>query len=102
MEALSIAAAREPALSPAYVTLGTRRFAFTSYPEVSKAYRDTIEALGLGCSRTPRCRIHDAKGQILAHVAYNGRIFACLPNGESDYDRVLHETRIAPIVADAA
>lgn len=78
---------------PHTVRIGRRSFPFTTYAEVSAAYRAVIESLDLGASETPICAVFDADGVKVANVAYNGRIFATLADGESDYERVLHETR---------
>jgi len=61
------------------------------YAEASAAYCATIERLGLGVSEAPVCEVLDEAGDPVAHVAYNGRIFAVGPNGECDYTTVLHE-----------
>lgn len=58
-------------------TVGRSRIPVTSWAQVSRAYRETIEHLGLGASQTPPCHIValDGRGTIVAHVAYNGRVF---------------------------
>jgi hypothetical protein len=42
---------------------------------VSSAYRATIERLGLGASNAPPCHIVNERGQCVAHVSYNGRVW---------------------------
>ena len=51
-----------------------KTFPATSLAQVSKAYLDTIAALGLGSSQVPKCLIVD-RGRVLAHVSYNGRVW---------------------------
>lgn len=58
------------------VGIGRRTFPFTTCEEVSAAYRDTIERLDLGASRTPQCSIFDASGNQVGYVSYNGRVWA--------------------------
>lgn len=55
--------------------VGTRYHPVKCWRDVSEAYRRTIDALGLGVSHTPRCDILDSSGQVVAHVAYNGKVF---------------------------
>jgi hypothetical protein len=55
---------------------GGKWFSFENWGQVSKAYRRTCEALGLGPAEAPRCVILDDAGAIVAHVAYNGRVWA--------------------------
>lgn len=74
---------------PSYVQIRNRRFPFTTYAEASAAYRATIDHLGLGCSQSPMCTIHDGTGRVVANVAYNGRVFA------AGTEEVLFETRVA-------
>lgn len=60
----------------ANVTVGRRSFPFTSFAEVSAAYRATIESLDLGCSKTPLCSIFDSSGRQTGYVSYNGKVWA--------------------------
>lgn len=61
--------------APDHIIIDGRAFAFTSYAEVSAAYRATIDRLGIGGSETPPCRIFKADGQQVAYVSYNGRVW---------------------------
>jgi hypothetical protein len=70
---MTSAAAIEQA--PTTVVIGRKRFAFTTYEEVSRAYRATIEAMNIGASQTPRCVILASDGRQVARVAFNGRVF---------------------------
>lgn len=71
-----------------HVRIGSRVFPFTSFAEVSAAYRASIESLGLGGSQTPACRIFDATGRQTAYISYNGRGWltdpVTLPHGSAD------------------
>lgn len=58
------------------VVIQGRSFPFTSFEEVSRAYRATIERLGVGGSKTPQCSIFDAAGNQTAYLSYNGRAWA--------------------------
>ena len=77
--------------TPRWVRVGRGTFPFTSYPEVSFAYLATTEGLGLGISQSPKCLVLDEQEEPVAHVAYNGRVFAVGAAGEPDYSMVLHE-----------
>lgn len=59
-----------------YAKVGKRVHIIETYEQASRAYRSTIERLGLGASQTPRCRICDHTGHVVAHVSYNGRVWA--------------------------
>ena len=78
---------------PRWVRIGRGTYPFGSYAEVSAAYRAAIERLGLGVSETPACDVLDGTGNVVAQVAYNGRIFAVDAAGETDRSIVLYETR---------
>ena len=84
----------QPASSPnpRWIRVGRGTYPFSTYAEASAAYCATIERLGLGVSEAPVCAVLDEVGDIVARVAYNGRIFAVGLGGECDYTRVLHET----------
>jgi hypothetical protein len=57
------------------VRIGNRLFPFTSFEDVSRAYRSTIERLGIGGSQTPPCHILDHRGIVVGNVSYNGRVW---------------------------
>ena len=59
-----------------YAQIRTTPRPFHSFADVSSAYRRTIEHLGLGASQTPPCTIFDETGMLVAHVSYNGRVWA--------------------------
>lgn len=76
---------------PRWIRVGRGTYPFSSYAAASAAYCATIERLGVGVSEAPVCEVLDEAGDLAARVAYNGRIFAVLPDGECDYTKVLHE-----------
>lgn len=93
MAARPLPAQQHPATEPRWVRIGRGTYPFSSYAEVSAAYRSAIERLGLGVSQTPTCDVLDGTGNVVAQVAYNGRIFAVDADGEADRGIVLYETR---------
>ena len=86
--------AEPPAIGgdPRWIRVGRGTYPFSTYAAVSAAYCATIDRLGLGVSEVPSCEVLDEAGDLVARVAYNGRIFAIGPDGECDNTRVLHET----------
>ena len=78
--------------APRWIRIGRGTYPFSSHAEASAAYCATIERLGLGVSEAPVCEVLDEAGDLVARVAYNGRVFAVGPDGECDCARVLHET----------
>jgi N12 class adenine-specific DNA methylase len=67
----------------ATVKVGNSAFPFTSFPDVSEKYRQTIDKMDVGVSETPSAKIFDPAGKHVATVAYNGRVFAVDDRGES-------------------
>jgi hypothetical protein len=57
------------------VRIGSALFPFTTCEAVSRAYRSTIERLGIGGSETPPCLILNHRAEVVGHVSYNGRIW---------------------------
>lgn len=64
--------------------IGKTRIPVVSWQQVSDAYVQAIEALNIGASQTPSCLIVGPDGRTVAHVAYNGKVFAGHP-GEWRY-----------------
>lgn len=60
-------------------TVGTRQFPVTSWQQVSDAYTAAIDATNVGASQAPQCIIKARNGRIVAHCAYNGKVFAGRP-----------------------
>ena len=76
---------------PRWIRVGRGTYPFSTYGAASAAYCATVKRLGLGVSDAPACDVLDDAGNVVARVAYNGRVFAVGPDGECDYTRVLHE-----------
>jgi hypothetical protein len=55
--------------------VGRKLFPFPGAVEASRVYCATIERLGVGGSKAPRCLIIDGK-TIVGHVSYNGKVWA--------------------------
>jgi len=56
--------------------IGRRTFPFTTAEEISRAYRATIDRLGLGASRAPSCDLLDGNGHRIGYVSYNGKVWS--------------------------
>lgn len=59
-----------------YATVGRTAFPVESWAQVSGAYRDLCNHLGVGASQAPKCLILDDRHRVFAHVSYNGRVWA--------------------------
>lgn len=73
------AAANVPAVvEPAGLTasIGGKRYPVTSWEQLSSAYSAMRDAVGEGASRTPNAKVYDAKGNVVATVSYNGKVWA--------------------------
>lgn len=89
----SLPARPDPAIDkePRWVGLGRGTYPFSTYADVSAAYCATVQRLGLGVSGAPPCEVLDDAGNVVAVVAFNGRVFGIRADGEADYATVLHE-----------
>ena len=65
-------------LTPSFAAarIGRRTFPFTTAPEISAAYRATIDRLRLGGSATPSCDLLDTTGKRIGYVSYNGKVWS--------------------------
>jgi collagenase-like PrtC family protease len=82
-----------------HVIIEGRQFPFTTFEEVSRAYRRAITALDLGASETPLCEIFDGAGRKTAYISYNGRAWEfdpADPFGTSNTNRCLYDPRPGP------
>lgn len=75
----------QPIETPETVRIGSRVFAFTSYADISAAYcaaRDHTGATASGRTGplAPSCDIYSASGRRVAHVSYNGKVWAGDPH----------------------
>ena len=73
--------------------IGNRAFGVQSWEQVSKAYRDTIDQLDLGASETPRCEILNLRGEVVAYVSYNGRVWPGRPENWTSEKRPIYDPR---------
>jgi hypothetical protein len=87
---------------PAFVRIGSRVAPFTSYAQVSSAYRAAIEKTGATGSgetgpRAPDCDILDAHYRMIGWISYNGRAwrgndrYAHTKQDEIIFDRAFSE-----------
>lgn len=90
------------ATTPSTVRIGRRTFPFTSFEDVSQAYRSARDAGGYvsGCGmdrngpKAPPCEILDGFGECIAWVSYNGRVWRG-PLNNNNYDLVYDAGRNA-------
>lgn len=88
--------------TPSSVRIGKRVFPFTSYADVSSAYRKARDAGGYvsGCGmdrngpKAPNCEILDGSGNCVAWVSYNGRVWRG-PLHNNNYDMIFDSGRNA-------
>ena len=78
-----------------YAKISLDRVSFTDYAELSAMYRDLVERMGATASgRTgplaPDCDIYDAEGEIVAHMSYNGRVWAGKRSGWTTQTELLY------------
>ena len=59
-----------------FLELGRKRFQIASFEEASRMFCLAREKMGEGASRTPAPQIVDERGEVIAHVSYNGRVWA--------------------------
>jgi hypothetical protein len=62
-----------------YVAIGAKRFPVTTLADASALFCKTRDAFGEGASKTPQCKVVDQRGEVVARISYNGRIW---PNAE--------------------
>jgi hypothetical protein len=65
---------QHPDREPRWVRVGRGTFPFSSFAAASAAYRAAIERLNLGVSEAPPCEVLDDAENLIARVAYNGRV----------------------------
>jgi hypothetical protein len=59
-----------------FLQIGRKRFQIASFEEASRTFCAARDKAGEGASRTPSPKIVDERGEIIAHVSYNGRVWA--------------------------
>ena len=59
-----------------FLEIGSKRFQIASYEEASRRFCAARDKMGEGASLTPSPKIVDERGEVMAHVSYNGRVWA--------------------------
>ncbi len=59
-----------------FVDVGGGPLPYLGAVHASRAFRHTIDQMGLGASQTPPCRIVDGGGKVVGWISYNGRVWA--------------------------
>ncbi len=90
-------------LTPSTVRINGRLFPFTTYAEVSEAFRKARDASGAvsqhhaihsGAPVAPSCEILASSGECIAWVSYNGRVWRG-PLNNNNYDLIYDAGRNA-------
>jgi hypothetical protein len=92
-------AAKKPstALAPKLsINIDGRAFVVDSLEDASRKFRATVEEMGVGASDTPEAVVRDSVGNLIGHVAYNGRIFEGRIRDQTPQTKVLYDPGIAP------
>lgn len=55
--------------------VGRSLYPVMSWQQVSDAYLHALNKTNLGASQAPRCEIINPKGEVVAHVSYNGKVW---------------------------
>jgi hypothetical protein len=58
-----------------FLEIGCKRFQINSYEEASRMFCAARDKTGEGASRTPSPTIVDERGDVIARVSYNGRVW---------------------------
>lgn len=75
IEALGGAHAR--ALTPPmFLQVGPRRYQVASFEQASQMFCIARDKSGEGANKVPSPKIVDESGSVIAHVSYNGRVWA--------------------------
>ena len=82
-----------PAACPAlYMQIGRKRYQVASLQEASEMFCAARDKSGHGASRTPDVTIVDERGETVARISYNGRVW---PVGEWTPDqKPIYDNRI--------
>ena len=59
-----------------FLELGRLRFQIASFEQASRMFCLARDKSGEGASRTPSLHIVDESGEVIAHLSYNGRVWA--------------------------
>ena len=83
----------------AYVQIGRKQWPFVGLAETSAMFCAARDKSGNGASRTPKCLVVDANGNTVAHVSYNGRVWAGNGNDWTPDTTPLYCNRAAQVSA---
>ncbi len=78
-----------------FLQIGRRRYQVASFEEASRMFCVAREKSGFGSSKIPSPNIVDERGEVIAYVAYNGRVFAGTPKAWNVSTPLLFDNRIA-------
>lgn len=59
-----------------FLEIGRKRFQIASYEEACRMFCAARDKMGEGASHTPSPKIVDERGDVIAYVSYNGRVWA--------------------------
>lgn len=59
-----------------FMQLGRKRFQVASFEQASRMFCEARDRSGNGASKTPTPLIVDENGAVIAHISYNGRVWA--------------------------
>lgn len=61
---------------PMFIQIRRKRYQVASFEAASVMFCAARDASGNGASKTPSPRIVDEAGNVIAHISYNGRVWA--------------------------
>lgn len=79
---------------PIFLQIGHRRYQVDSYEQASTMFCTARDRMGEGASKTPSPLIVGSLGQVIGHVAYNGRVFAGMPKAWTASTAILFDNRV--------
>lgn len=59
-----------------FIEIGRRRIQVATYQEASHMFCAARDKMGEGSSKTPSPKIVNERGEVVAHISYNGRVWA--------------------------
>lgn len=59
-----------------FLQVGRRRYSVATFEQASQMFCIARDTMGEGASKTPSPKIVDEAGAVIAHVSYNGRVWA--------------------------
>jgi hypothetical protein len=73
------------------MVIGQRRYAVASLTEASSKFCAARDRAGTGASQTPTPILYNAAGVLIAHISYNGRVWAGHPHDWTQETKPLQE-----------